>query len=351
MAKFNLNDVFSAAGAVSGLFSGIGANKRMKKQQQFQAEQHQKDLDFQKSMYERSVQVNRQNLADERAYNNPQAIMQRLKEAGINPDMYYGQGTGLVDGNVADGGSMPSASTPNYMYTPVQPVQSMLQGSQIALNMAQSRKIEAETEKEQGLSQSVDLDNAIKSATAGNTIEMASMNVRLSKSFLSLNEAQKDRVLQDINNMKTQNEQINATIQNLKASTAKMSNEAFKVKADVFFRSKEFDLAAKRLENDIKESGSRIKLNLSQAKEVLELLISKKLALSNQATLNASAAAVNFVRRSNLIIEGRQADFNLQYDKDNKAVIDAVNSASTLLNTLNGTINAFAHTIDAVVPY
>lgn len=351
MRKVGLNDIFGAAGAVTGLFSGISASRRQKKLQEFQRQEHEKDRNFQQKMYERSVQVNRENLSDERSYNSPAKVMERLKAAGLNPDMYYSQGTGLVDANVSEGGTMPSSSTPNYMYNPVQPIQSMLQGTQAALYLAQSRKLEVETEKEKGLVDSVDLDNAIKSATAGSTIELQSMNVRLSKSYLDLNEASRDKVVQEINNMRTLNDQMNATIDNIKASTSKMNMETFRAKFDVYMRSKEFDLQVKRLQQDIKESNSRINLNEAQTREVLGLLLARKLNIQSQTTLNASAASVNFVRRSNLLIEGRQLDFNLKFDKDNKQTMTDINNAVSIVNAVNGMVNGFAHLLGAAVPF
>ena len=82
---------------LGGAFSGIGAKKRQNAAIKAQREENQKSRDWQQKMAEWQVGIERENLADERAYNTPSAVMKRLKDAGLNPDLMYGNGTsGLV---------------------------------------------------------------------------------------------------------------------------------------------------------------------------------------------------------------------------------------------------------------
>jgi hypothetical protein len=99
-------------GAASGLFGSIGANKRQKRAIAAQKEENRLAREWQKEMAEWYNRVERENLADERSYNNPSAVMARLKDAGLNPDLIYGNGaSGLVDSNVAPA-AMPSSVPP-----------------------------------------------------------------------------------------------------------------------------------------------------------------------------------------------------------------------------------------------
>ena len=85
---------------LGGIFSGIGAKKRQDAAIKAQREENEKARNWQQKMAEWQVGIERENLADERAYNNPSAVMKRLKDAGLNPDLMYGNGaSGLVDGN------------------------------------------------------------------------------------------------------------------------------------------------------------------------------------------------------------------------------------------------------------
>ena len=88
----------AGVGAASGLFGSIGANKRQKRAIAAQKEENRLAREWQKEMAEWYNRVERENLADERAYNNPSAVMARLKDAGLNPDLIYGNGaSGLLD--------------------------------------------------------------------------------------------------------------------------------------------------------------------------------------------------------------------------------------------------------------
>ena len=109
----------SAIGAISGAFSGFGARKRQ--QDAIKAQQKENELAraFNRSMAEQANKWARENIADARAYNSPAAQMKRLKEAGLNPDLMYGNGaSGLVDSNVASTFQTP-AYHPSDMASPI----------------------------------------------------------------------------------------------------------------------------------------------------------------------------------------------------------------------------------------
>ena len=86
----------AGVGAASGLFGSIGANKRQKRAIAAQREENRLAREWQKEMAEWYNRVERENLADERAYNDPSAVMARLKDAGLNPDLIYGNGAPAI---------------------------------------------------------------------------------------------------------------------------------------------------------------------------------------------------------------------------------------------------------------
>lgn len=84
-------------GAGANLLSGIlgqGSQRRQNKINQRNAEK----------MFQWEVNANRENWRMQNEYNSPQQQMQRLKEAGLNPNLVYGNGA------VATGGQISSAS-------------------------------------------------------------------------------------------------------------------------------------------------------------------------------------------------------------------------------------------------
>lgn len=72
-------------GILGGLFSIFGAKKQRK---------HERE------MYERQLADSRQNWSMENQYNSPEAQMQRLKEAGLNPNLVYGNGANAMGGSI-----------------------------------------------------------------------------------------------------------------------------------------------------------------------------------------------------------------------------------------------------------
>lgn len=96
--------------AASGIGSLISGNKQQKAQEreneknrQFNAEQARLNREFQRS-------ESRYNLAYQAQYNSPAAQVQRLKDAGLNPALAYGNSnTGMVSAQSASG-SQASAS-------------------------------------------------------------------------------------------------------------------------------------------------------------------------------------------------------------------------------------------------
>lgn len=92
-----LNPAIEAAGSVaSGFLGGL-----------FNANQAKKNRQFQERMYYRQLEDNRKILEDARAYALPSAELQRLKDAHLNPLLYYGQGGSMSQITPAQSASAP----------------------------------------------------------------------------------------------------------------------------------------------------------------------------------------------------------------------------------------------------
>jgi hypothetical protein len=135
----------AGVGAASGLFGSIGAGRRQKRAIAAQREENAQARAWSEKMARWYANNERANLADERAYNNPSAVMSRLKDAGLNPDFIYGNGaSGLVDSNVA--GTAPASSVPPadvagpIMGTPTA-MESLFQGAAYAKTLAETKNI------------------------------------------------------------------------------------------------------------------------------------------------------------------------------------------------------------------
>lgn len=64
-----------------------------------QGAQNRRSMNFSREMFAREQQTNLSNWRLQNEYNSPQAAMKRFQEAGLNPNLIYGQGSGA--GNAA----------------------------------------------------------------------------------------------------------------------------------------------------------------------------------------------------------------------------------------------------------
>lgn len=77
----------------SSIASLIGRNKNIDKQLNAQKEENQKNRDFNLMLAQMQNEWNQNQWERENEYNTPLNQMKRFKEAGLNPDLIYGQGT------------------------------------------------------------------------------------------------------------------------------------------------------------------------------------------------------------------------------------------------------------------
>ena len=121
-------------GAVGGIASGL-INNGYSQANAAQAFQNQKELMRIQNQY------SRENWALENAYNTPKAQMDRLRAAGLNPNLVYGNGaSGLQSGSISSPAapSAPMASTVPFE----NPISSAVEAAQ---GIAAAKKVKSET--------------------------------------------------------------------------------------------------------------------------------------------------------------------------------------------------------------
>lgn len=167
-------------GLIGNLFGGLGARRKKKYakemmdyqnklelermeqqfgyQQQAAAQEQQYALDMYNHQFSTESAYNREMLEDQRMYDSPVQEMARLKEAGVNPALYYANGggsggSGIGAMGVSASGSSASVGAP----TGIQPMavqvglQAQQQEATIELTRAQAAKTKAETIAETGI--------------------------------------------------------------------------------------------------------------------------------------------------------------------------------------------------------
>ena len=170
----------SGMGLIGNLFSGLGTKRKQKYakemmdyqnklelermeqqfgyQQQAAAKEQQYALDMYNHQFNMESEYNKKMLKDQREYDSPVQEMARLKEAGVNPALYYSSGggsggSGIGAMGVSASGSSASVGAP----TGIQPMavqvglQAQQQEANIELTRAQAAKTKAETVAETGI--------------------------------------------------------------------------------------------------------------------------------------------------------------------------------------------------------
>lgn len=152
--KFGSSLISGGSGILSGLFGAIGQNIAIDRQIEAQKEENEKNRTYNFNLAQLQNKWNLEQWNRENEYNAPAAMMKRLREGGLNPDLMYQNGTsGLTS---ADSPSM-TAGAPS---SPVdmsalgqkrtigdavhQGLQDALVGAQIDVMKSQARKNNAD---------------------------------------------------------------------------------------------------------------------------------------------------------------------------------------------------------------
>ena len=260
-------------------FSGIGANKRQKRAIAAQQAENEKARQWSEKMAAWYRDTERENLRDEREYNTPTAQMQRLKAAGLNPDLVYGEGAaGLVDANVA-GTAMPSNVPPADVASPIMgtptAMESLFQGAAYAKTLAEVKNIQADTSKKEGEVTSLNIDNFVKAASSDNAIKLSGLEVQLTKTQAEYTEGQKSRLISEINDINEHVNLLKAQVSETWSRTANLDSSTVLNRTTAILNSKRFELECEDFARRVRETDAKVELSSAEAKSILVTMYAK----------------------------------------------------------------------------
>lgn len=201
-----------ASSLVSGLFGAFSQNANIDKQIAAQAAENQKTREYNLNLAKMQNQWNFEQWNRENAYNAPKAQMQRLADAGLNPDLFYQNGVSGMTAASSPSMTAGAPATPQDMSalgqkkTVGQAMQEGLQGallgSQIRLTNAQADKAEEEAEG-QGIKNS-------------NIFDMDRAQIENLLKDSDLKDKQIDEIAENVNVLKAKVEEVRENIQYIK---------------------------------------------------------------------------------------------------------------------------------------
>lgn len=192
--------ITAGASLLGGLFSSGLSSGSSKAQIKAQKEENQKDRDFNSAQSaiarqfsadeaQKARDYNTEMVNDQRNYDSASSQVQRLKEAGLNPNLIYQQlGNSSVGvGSTSMQGSSSAASHSGSVGTSL-PDYSAL--ANIGLTMAQARLAEAEADKVDSERDLNDVELHYRAQILQGSVDFQNINISLGESAYRLNEAQ-----------------------------------------------------------------------------------------------------------------------------------------------------------------
>lgn len=327
-----LSDMFKGAGGgiVSGLFglgsSIIGAhsqNKMIDKQLKAQSEENQKNRDYNLMLAQQQNAWNQEQWERENEYNSPVNQMKRFEEAGLNPDLMYGQGN---SGNAAQlsGGLTAGAPSSPMDYSALgqkktlgHVIQESLQNEMMR---AQIEKVKSETKKTDYESDILKSDASFRDAWNKGQLDLQNLQINIGNSEIKLNDQQYTKLRYEMakleaetNNVIVQYDEIRARIRDLDAS--------------VVSRRLNDIINSKKAEAEIKKLAASAHVDYATAKRTITLLSEELIGLQLS---NEEAGE----RISNLSFQNDRLEFDLSQDKDFQSVERTSNIITDVCDTL-----------------
>lgn len=326
-------------GGITSLFGGFQQNANIDKQIAAQQQAQQTAAQYNKELakYQNDLNMNMwQKVAN---YNSPANQRKLLTEAGLNPDLMYGNGSS----------SFSAPNAPNMTSgAPVSPVDMSALGSkktagQIAADVfalknidAQTRKTEQDTKKTGEETKILSADALTRLAQNEQAIQMSASQVYLNHAAARLSHSQAERVASEITKLNEEclnlQEQRNVFLAQIKDIDMSVIQKQF----DMFMRSKEFDNIVAKTAAEIRKYDSESSLNRRQLKEMMGTYLSR---LGNLRWEGENLRSQHRI----LGITEDTISFNLDYAKDYQLIMDGAGAAGAILNGLANALGSVAN--------
>lgn len=350
----------SLAGNIVGAFQ---SNKNIDKQIAAQLEENVKNRAWNKAMAEQANKWSIEQWNRENEYNLPVNVMARLREGGVNPDLFYG-----------NSGQNLSAPSPNVIPTAASdPIDVSALGSKVtvgdvtnnvisqALMAAQVKKLNAETAKTGQETENLKIEGTILSADAltraaqnEQALELGKSTIYVNHSIANLNHKEAELVSGKISEVAANTallyekaNEVKANIRNINANTAS-------VRFGMMMRSKEFRQRVAEFQEQVRVNDSSIRLNYEQASTYLATRAATVLNINADSALKAAGVKTQYTTREEMRartgmyqhldrlvgIQADQAAFNFESDKTFKNLERGVGIATGIIDSVSGVVQS-----------
>lgn len=281
------------------------------------------------------------------SYNSPAAQMQRLKDAGLNPDLMYSRGD---VGNATAPEAPQQAMTPRYN---VIPTNTYGQTAQIAadagLKAAQARLADSQSKKTDTEESLLTADYLLRKARTESDIELNNSTIYVNHELGQLNHAEAEVAAKKLQEIDVAMSEARERINTMKAQQSEIDEKIVQLKFDRYLRSNEFEILCKKTYQDMKESNSRINLNAAEVQDMMATQLARVMNLNastymqkKQGMLASEQTMTELYKQTGIDISNQHAKFNFDQAKNWDSTERFTNVATTWINSVSFAVGQFA---------
>lgn len=330
-----------AAISAIGNFFGNRSNRKasaeaFERESKFAREERLAQQQWIEQMYERN-----------NSYNSPAAQMQRLKDAGLNPDLMYSRG---------DVGNATAPEAPQQAMTPrfnVIPTNTYGQTAQIAadagLKAAQARLADSQSKKTDTEESLMTADYLLRKARTESDIELNNSTIYVNHELGQLNHAEAEVAAKKLQEIDVAMSEARERINTMKSQQSEIDENIVQLKFDRYLRSQEFELLCKKTYQDMKESNSRINLNAAEVQDIMATQLARVMNLNastymqkKQGMLASEQTMTELYKQTGIDISNQHAKFNFDQAKNWDSTERFTNVATTWINSVSFAVGQFA---------
>lgn len=281
-----------------GVISRKEQRKENKKQRDWQSKENQLSRDHNLMLAELQNKWNKEQWDRENAYNSPSQQMQRFKDAGLNPNLIYGQSntSAQLSGSLTAGqGYSPQdfsssfdhgiadravSQGDNMIKSAGQLGQSLMQmpmyAAQVDNVKAQTENIRAQTSK---TSQETDLlksDNKFRDAINQGTVNLQNAQLNGINSNIAKNDAEIGKMRQETVNLQSANNNLIAEYDKIRSTVANLD-------ADTAYKRIRAVLDSQETEANLRKLAASTRLDMANTKSIVSKLTYELAGLKEQA--------------------------------------------------------------------
>lgn len=286
-------------------------------------------------------------------YNSPAALMRRYKDAGLNPDLVYGQVSPINPSS-----SSPTASYSGSVGSDLSAKRTLGDISSMALQMQREKaeidNIKADTANKNANTAGTLTYNQFQEKLLQGQIDLNNMNLMLGDWTAKLNDAEQKRLFQETKNLERTYDVLSAEVDKVKAAVANMEADTVLKRLDALFAAPRFKAEMEEIASRINKNYADANLSASQATEIMQLLVYKKLNLESQTAANWQSVKNGIVHigtekgiQANLAIQGETMDWDLTMNK----TFGTAERAVSLVSSLQGLFLEPLKTILQALPF